>query len=312
MKKTFIATLLSLILLFGVLPIHAAEAASNSLIWQGYEDDGKLMGINLTTFKDKKSTTKSLYNENIRSFKVSGSWIYFITEEKDNYYTGKIGKIKTNGSGLTYLTKETSFVNFDVVGNTIYFVETDKNYKASFGSMKADGTKKETLLSKPPFTYFIISKSSIYYINQNNGLLYNMKLDGTGAKTLSPERVNEIQIYKNTLFFTQDWKNEITSQGIFSELDGSKKKTFHSNGYVIPLGYISNKLYFEERVVDKKGNTSSNLSVVNRDGSKKTKIAPLLSVEVNNRFLGQAGNTFVFKTAAGSVYRIGLDGKIIK
>jgi len=312
MKRTFIATWLSLILLFGVLPIHAAEAASNALIWQGYDDDGKLKGINLTTFKDKKSTTKSLYNEDIRSLKVVGNWIYFITEEADNYYSGKIGKIKTNGTGLTYLTKAASFVNLDVVGNTIYFVETDKNYNPSFGSMKTDGTKTQSILSKSPFTYFMINKGSIYYIGHNNGLLYSMKLDGTGAKALSSERVNEINVFKNILFFTQDWKNEITSQGIFAELDGSKKKTFHSNGIVIPLGYISNKLYFEERFVDKNGYTLSNISVVNRDGTKKTRLAPLLSVETNNRFLGQAGNTFVFLTPAGSVYRIGLDGKIIK
>ncbi|WP_186375475.1 hypothetical protein [Paenibacillus xylanexedens] len=65
MRRKWLIALLSVIMLFGVVPAYSAEDSGKSLVWYGYEDDGDLMGINVTTFTGNKSKTESILSKRV-------------------------------------------------------------------------------------------------------------------------------------------------------------------------------------------------------------------------------------------------------
>ena len=177
----------------------------------------------------------------------------------------------------------------------------------SYGSMKTDGTKKQIILPVSPFYNFEINKEYVYYTERHTDLFYRMKKDGTATKSLSSKGVSVYKFYGNVLFFTEMIDGGYSSRGVFAELDGARKKTFASDGYIHPLAYLNNKFYYRKNTIDKVGNTKSIIYVYNRYTGKKNKFA---SLDYYDRFLGQVGNSLAFLTfPKGDVYKIGLDGK---
>lgn len=309
MGKRLLIALLSMIMLFGVVPAYGAGTSGNSLIWEGYNDNGRMVGINFTTFTGRKSTTKSIYNKQASQQKIIGNWIYFLVEDEEDHYS--IAKIKTDGSAFAYVSQDDNFASFDVAGDTIYFVKSEYNGNLyddlSYGSMKTDGTKKQIILPVSPFYNFEINKEYVYYTERHTDLFYRMKKDGTATKSLSSKGVSVYKFYGNVLFFSEMIDGGYSSRGVFAELDGTRKKTFASDGYIHPLAYLNNKFYYRKNTIDKVGNTKSIIYVYNRYTGKKNKFA---YIDYYDRFLGQVGNGLAFLTfPKGDVYKIGLDGK---
>ncbi|MEC0124432.1 DUF5050 domain-containing protein [Paenibacillus pabuli] len=314
MRRKWMLALLSVIMLFGVVPAYGAEASRNSLVWYGYNDDGKLVGINVTTFTGNKSTTKSIFPKEVSNLKLVGEWIYFLVVDERDEWTYQIAKIKKDGSAFTYVNKDADFASFDVLGNMIYFVKKEKREDMpdvlSFGSMRIDGTSEQTILSKSPFYSFEINNGYIYYTNRDNDKFYRMKTDGTGAKALSSKGVSTYEFFGDVLFFSEMVDGGYSYLGVFADQNGSRKKTFASYPYIDPIAYVNNKLFYRSNMVDKNGYNKSDMYVYNRYTGKKNK---LLSLDANDRFLGKVGDDLAFLSfKKGTVYKVGYDGKVKK
>ena len=102
MRTKWLVALLSVIMLLGVVPVYGAEDSGKTLVWEGYEDDGKLMGINVTTFTGNKSKTESIFPKRVSDVKPVGEWIYFLIENEQDPWNRQMAKMKKDGSALTF------------------------------------------------------------------------------------------------------------------------------------------------------------------------------------------------------------------
>ncbi|MGQ8872712.1 DUF5050 domain-containing protein [Paenibacillus sp. TSA_86.1] len=316
MRRKWLIALLSVIMLFGIVPAYGAEDSGESLVWDGYEDNGALMGINVTTFTGNKSKTESILPKRVSDIQRVGEWIYFLIEEETESWARHMAKIKKDGSAFNYLNNEGNFGRFTVVRDTIYFVKDEGTEETpdalSFGSMRTDGSNEQTILSKSPFYNFKIYSGYIYFTNRDNGKFYRMNLDGTGKKLLSSKEVWPYEFYGNVLFFSENMggRDNYSSIGVFSDKNGTRKKTFTTKGSITPLTYINNKFYYLNNSIGKNGYNQSDLYVFNRYTSKKSK---LRSLDAYDRFVGTVGDGLAFLSfEKGTVYKLGYDGKIKK
>ena len=314
MRRKWLIALLSVIMLLGVVPVYGAEDSAKTLVWEGYEDDGDLMGINVTTFTGNRSKTESIFPKRVSDVKWVGEWIYFLIENEQDPWNRQMAKIKKDGSALTSLNKEDNFARFTAVGDTIYFVKDERTAETpdalSFGSMKTDGSNEQTILSKSPFYNFKINNGHIYYTNRDNDKFYRMNLDGSGLKSLSSKGVELYEFYGNVMFFLEIVDGGYSYKGHFSDLNANIKKTFASKEYIDPVAYKNNKFYYRSFSVDKNGKNKSDLYIYNRYTGKKSK---LRSLDSNDRFIGLVGDGLAFLSFdKGTVYKLGYDGKIKK
>ncbi|MGG1672399.1 DUF5050 domain-containing protein [Paenibacillus sp. NRS-1775] len=284
----------------------------------------RFFGINITTFTDNKSTTKTIYPKSVRDSKMVGEWIYFLVADGTDEWFYKIAKIKKDGSAFTYISQDADFSSFEVVGDTINFLKRRKGEDfqtpLSFGSMRTDGTKEKIVMSKPPFNdiginnFIRINKGYIYYKDYGNGKLYRMKKDGTGAKVISSKGVSTYEFYGDVLFFSAVVKGRYNDSyiGVLADLNGTRKITFVSKeDSLYPIAYVDNKFYYTtDKPQDNLGNFKSDMHVYNRYTGKKNK---LLSLDTNDRFLGKVEGGFAFLSfKKETVYKVGFDGKVKK
>lgn len=77
MGKRLLIALLGMIMLFGVVPAYGAGTSGNSLIWEGYNDNGRMVGINFTTFTGKKAQRNLFIISKLHSKKLLGIGFIF-------------------------------------------------------------------------------------------------------------------------------------------------------------------------------------------------------------------------------------------
>ncbi len=129
--------------------------------------------------KTKLTEDTSYYNV-VGDINVSGSWIYY-TEYSE--YSGKLQKIKTDGSGKTLVNSGLSR-HVNVVGEWIYYINADDNSKLY--KMKTDGSGK-TKLDEGMSSFPNIAGDWIFYYNEDTFEYWRMKTDGSGKAALSPK-----------------------------------------------------------------------------------------------------------------------------
>ncbi|WP_339789992.1 DUF5050 domain-containing protein [Paenibacillus sp. FSL R7-0313] len=325
MRKKYIIALLSVIMLFGVVPAYGTGASEDSLVWDSENEFSRFFGINVTTFTDNQSTTKSIYPKYVRDSQMAGEWIYFLVSDGTDEWFFQIAKIKKDGSAFTYISQDPDFSSIDVVGDTIYFLKRrkgDEDFQTplSFGSMRTDGTKEKIVMSKPPFNdmgidkFITINKGYIYYKNYDNDKLYRMKKDGTGAKVISSKGVSAYEFYGDVLFFSEVVEGRYNDSyiGVFVNPNGTRKTTFVSKEYTLdPVAYVDNKFYYTTfKAEDDVGNFKTDIHVYSRYTGKTNK---LLSLDTNDQFLGKVEGGFaVLSFKKDTVYKVGFDGKVKK
>jgi hypothetical protein len=176
--------------------------------------------------------------------------------------------------------------------------------------MKLDGTGTKKLLKKISFWSYIVSKGSIFYVDTGgDSLLHSMKLDGTGITSVSTNPVNPsdgYKIYGDTLFYSE--YGEASTQWYLADITGKNKVSLTSTASVSPVAYLNQWFYFEE-MTSKNGVQTQTLAKVKRDGTQKKTVAKL---GAEDTFIGLLGTSFIYKTSAGKVYQIALDGKMTK
>ncbi|WP_434749985.1 DUF5050 domain-containing protein [Paenibacillus amylolyticus] len=313
MRRKWLIALLSVTMLFGVVPAYGAEDSgeSQSLVWEGYIPNTSGSEIFFTT--STSSESKVIFNSptEIRTSKLVGEWVYFLLLDGTSESFAHIVKIKKDGSAFTYVSKDADYLHFQIAGDTIYFLKRKKGMDVdapmSFGSMKMDGTDEKIIRPNSTFNVvgapFKIYKGHVYYVDRNNGKLYRMKLDGTGTKVISSQKIDSYEIFNNMLFFEEDGPNN--SKGILVDLNSQKRKTFNTINGIQPLGYDNNRLYYLTW-----GDTGQVIYVFDGYTGKKNK---LLYLPFYDFFSGKVGKEFVFKSSSkGIVYKVGYDGTVKK
>ncbi|MCM3133347.1 DUF5050 domain-containing protein [Paenibacillus polysaccharolyticus] len=311
MRRRWLIALLSVIMLFGVVPAYGAEDSGESLVWEGYNPHTESSEIYLTASTSNDTTVIFTFPSEIRGSKLVGEWVYFLLLDGTSESFAHIAKIKKDGSAFTYVSKDADYMDFQIVGDTIYFSKRKKDMDVdapvSFGSMKMDGTDEKIIQINSHLKVagikklFVIHKGYIYYADRNNGKLYRMKLDGTGTKVISSGYVDSIEIYGDILFFAEHGsKND---KGVLVDLKSTKRKVFLSDSHIEPLRYDNNKFYYLIW-----GSTENYIYVFDRYSGKKNK---LFSLRKDDYFLGNFGEDFVFESySRGFAFKVGYNGKI--
>jgi len=312
MKRILFSAVLVVVLLVGALPASAA-VKENRVVWLGNYDEAASKGVNLSIIDGKSNVTKRIYKDDAFFPTIVGDWIYFLKQEPESdVIMGQIVKVKADGSDLTEVTKQNTYSEFTVDGKMIYLGGYDKDYNYQIGSMNLDGTGEKILLPNLTFWSYVVSKGYVFYVDTDNSLLYRMKLDGSGKTAISTKSVEPrdggYSLFDNTLFFSEEGTNN-TRNWYLLDVTGTNKKSFSSKGAISPIGYQNKQFFFEEAVVNKSKKTIRTLTKINRDGTQKKAIA---TIAEGDRFIGELGVNFIFKTTSGEIYQIGLDGKVTK
>ncbi|WP_162463089.1 DUF5050 domain-containing protein [Paenibacillus psychroresistens] len=312
MKKTMAAIILSLALLVGILPSATAAVVDNKVIWLGDYGDKDWSGLNLTTVDGKTNTTKRLFKEDVVTYAVSGDWIYFLRQNpEDEIKAGDIMKMKKDGSKVSNVTTGNVMQNFTIEGKILYFGGYDKDYKFQLGTMNLDGSGKKILKKNIEFWSYVTTKNYIFYVDtMGTSIFYRMKWDGTAKTAISKDAVRPYDggyaVYGDTLFYAETSKDEAVQWSLV-DVTGKNKKTFKTKGSVQPIAYSNQQFFYEETLVKGAMNPVRTLTKIKRDGTAKKTVA---IIATDDRFIGQVGTTFVYKTAKGKVYQISQEGKI--
>ncbi len=72
------------------------------------------------------------------SVNISGEWIYYFTEDPDDFTKANIYKIRPDGTGRTSLGFDKLVDEFNVIGDQLYY----ENVSFDIFKMKTDGTQK--------------------------------------------------------------------------------------------------------------------------------------------------------------------------
>ncbi|MGF7048991.1 hypothetical protein J2T13_003499 [Paenibacillus sp. DS2015] len=312
MRKTLISTILVLALFIGALPASAA-VKENKVVWLGNYEETAWKGVNLSIVDGKTNVTKRIYKDQAFYPTLVGDWIYFLKQEPESeVIMGHIVKVKTDGSQLTEVTKKNTYSGFTIEGKVIYFGGYDKDYNQQIGTMNLDGTGEKIILPKLSFWSYVVGKGYVFYVDTQSGdsLLYRMRLDGSAKSKLSTKAVQSrdggYSLFGNTLYYSEEAGDGKTSKWYLQDVSGTNKKAFTSKGTVTPIGYQNKQFFFEETIVTN-SKTVRTLTQINRDGTQNKTVATLAE---GDRFIGELGTTFVYKTTSGKVYQIGQDGKV--
>jgi hypothetical protein len=137
-------------------------------------DDDSIVG-GMYKFDDKSSKSTKL-GDDVASFtNVKGNWIYYVNLKRDDFNSGEICKIRTDGTERTKLSDEGG-VYLTLYKNNLYYKDTGLN--SNLHRIKLDGSSKETI-SKDVLSFYI-NGDWIYYISDSElGALYKMKVNGS-------------------------------------------------------------------------------------------------------------------------------------
>ena len=174
--------------------------------------DGPLGG---TGMEQKSNLEEKVFADGkYQSIIVSGEYLYYLNEN------GEIGKISIADKVDTKLSSEHTYKSFTVYYGVIYAIGQQDNLLYTLPSNPADtsasasptasatpaasptaeaDTSKEKVLINSICKNFVIDNDWIYIINDSGIARY--LLDGSGKDTLTAQKADAINVYKDTIFY---------------------------------------------------------------------------------------------------------------
>lgn len=204
---------------------------------------------------DGSQKTEIATTGTLNHLSVVDGWIYYSYINNGKYI---VSRMKTDGSGKTdVLSADKLILDFNVVGNYMYYLEVDSStqaisiYKQQIGSSDRKELLKEDKLDLLDLN---VVGDYIYYKKADRqtkaATIYRMKTDGSGEKELSKEDACTWSV----LNVTDDWiyymEAEQTGSTYSSKIyrmktDGSKKtQIFKKDIFISEMNIVGDWIYY--------------------------------------------------------------------
>jgi len=215
-----------------------SDTVSNALnvtgSWIYYGSGSALFKMKTDGSGKTKLTEDTSYYNVIGDINVSGDWIYY-TEYSE--YSGKLQKIKTDGSAKALVTSGMSR-HVNVSGDRIYYINADDN--SSLYRMKTDGSGK-TKLDSDSSSFPNIAGDWIYFYDDSASQYCRIRTDGTGKEFLTPKSDTYLLPESSARYLAD---SEISSMSK-DQLALARNEIFARHGYVFTNQYY--KDYFSSK-----------------------------------------------------------------
>src|SRR5699024_874269 len=167
-------------------------------------------------YKVKKdgSQQQQIESNNAKYVYVINDWIYAGTDYR----------IKKDGSNKEHLHTRNSAPGYtlNIVGDWIYFYDTDEEDEEAIFKMRTDGSKKEKIYSGRT-DYMNVNKNWIYFVKYDDNALYKMKDDGSEEQLLLDEKVSNINVYDDWIYYNGKSNDEHNLKRV--KTDGSNNQS---------------------------------------------------------------------------------------
>lgn len=296
-------------------------------------------GETITKQKLDGTGRKFFYTNKIENLNVTDKYIFFI----DNVYDNKIGRMNTDGSGLTRLKYSASQlhifdnyiyytnlygnsnlyrVNFDGSGqtlladdNNIRNVNITENY-IYYTSSGVDGNRNlyrinrggggKTLIRAGWHEFVIVWGDSIYFVDRFDGYkIVKIKLDGTGYQKLNEDISADLNIFGDIIYYS----NGSDGAKLYSiKTNGTQRRIITDNQAYLP-NIAGNTIYYLDNNLSGIQKTVKAVEPTPQQDPGQNTIGNIPGNLVNGAFTATDGKYLYIKnTLNGAIYRYNPDG----